>query len=171
MLRTSWLQRSQRSLKTCLLVFMWFHLWEVISKSLRLNDSRVFSLWSTCLSWIPMAVVKVKSVVKSNYEQSPLGIISTNECWLNVGPVLVKYWPSTQPEHGGQGSFKLLCMVMGLHLDVDFTLLFTVGLDMLINTMHLSGTALLYSRIESQGHYSLSNVVLVGKKSSHFINI
>ena len=28
------------------------------------------------------------------YEQSPLGTVSTNECWLNVGPVLVSIGPA-----------------------------------------------------------------------------
>ena len=32
--------------------------------------------------------------MKSDYEQSPLGILSTNECWLNVGPVLVSIGPA-----------------------------------------------------------------------------
>ncbi len=44
-----------------------------------------------------MIVVKVNSVMKSDIRRSPLDIISTNECWLNVGPVLVSIGPiSTQ---------------------------------------------------------------------------
>ncbi len=44
-----------------------------------------------------MVVVKVNRVMKSDIRQSPQDVISTNECWLNVGPVLVSVGPiSTQ---------------------------------------------------------------------------
>ena len=34
------------------------------------------------------------SVMKWDDRLSPLGIVSTNECWLNVGPVLVSIGPT-----------------------------------------------------------------------------
>ncbi len=60
--------------------------------------------------------------MKSDYEQSPLGIISTNKCWLNVGPVLVSIDPALSQN---MVVYELFAAQFNprSHLDVNFMLL------------------------------------------------
>ena len=111
--------------------------------------------------------------MKSDYEQSPLGIVSTNKCWLNVGPVLVSIGPAPSQNRVVKEAFSCSAQVMGSHLDVDFTLLFNVeqlGLNMLADTMHSSGTALVLSDSATGTLLVCQVLSLWTKKSCHFIN-
>ena len=82
-----------------------------------------------------MVMVKVNRIMKSDYEQSPLGIVSTDNCWQNVGPVLASIGPAPSQNTVVEELFAALFYI---RIAPGCQFLAIVGPGLLTDTMHSS---------------------------------